>query len=178
MADAISTPKSSQDSKADLLWEATRRNEDYRKEYYDALKKEKDLFPNRPKEILKKLIESLQDHNYPSDHIIYKEIDLLTKQPEIIYRRILSDASFNLMPFEPKNRWKISMWDYSNFAKCYMEINQKMSEIQEQNMTSYLLDPSISSDDIAKEIEFFDNADLHPYQHRFTSLIYCKYPHP
>jgi len=41
--------------KADLLWEATRRNEDYRKEYNSALKSHHNNFPDQPKENFKRL---------------------------------------------------------------------------------------------------------------------------
>ncbi|MBA3009676.1 MAG: hypothetical protein KKF12_12510 [Proteobacteria bacterium] len=41
--------------KADILWEATRRNEDYKKEYYDALNKYQKEYPKQPRENFKRL---------------------------------------------------------------------------------------------------------------------------
>jgi len=41
--------------KADLLWEATRRNENYKKEYHNELRKFQKKFPDHPKENFKRL---------------------------------------------------------------------------------------------------------------------------
>ncbi|MFH2058587.1 MAG: hypothetical protein ABIJ59_06775 [Pseudomonadota bacterium] len=41
--------------KADLLWEATRRNENYKKGYYDALKIFQKKYPDQPRENFKRL---------------------------------------------------------------------------------------------------------------------------